>query len=128
VFSPNPGEIYLSVHWLEYFHPLDSFPTALARLRDFLLSNPAPQVRPQKSGKLAVLQVGSIHRWGRNHFRCRHVPMCTPAFRTGVGQSPKDPKFDPHSAIFAFPWKGPEALAVQQYLLSKVLYSEQGKL
>lgn len=131
-FEPKVGEFYLSVHWLEYFQKGVSFQEGFDRLRDFLASSALGDLKPQKKGKLAALRVGCLgdsrEEGIRVNFKCKHAPRVgRPWLKAGEGHLCTEPGFDPHSGIYTFPWKGAEQLAVQQFLLSKVIYEEVAK-
>lgn len=133
-FEPRPNEKYLSVHWLEYFRPFDNFPAAFERLRAFLNQSRFQEVRPQQEGRMVALRVGSLRLHVRGlrllGFSCRHCPRdgAANAYATGHGKQISDTLFDPHSGVYTMPWKGPELMAVQQYLLSRVVHTEVGKI
>lgn len=62
---------------------------------------------------------------------CLHEPRTKPPavpLPCGIGSEPNDPRFDPHSGIYTFPTRGAESLAVQQFLLSRVVHVEPGKV
>jgi hypothetical protein len=130
-FEPVKNEQYLSVHWLEYFQDDSPFHESFDRLRDFLVSSPFKDLKPQKDGRLLALSVGGLSDFRKGNklvrFKCKHVPRVKPWLKIGHNHSADTPGFDPHSGVYAMPWSGAELLAVQQYLLSKVIYQESGK-
>jgi hypothetical protein len=133
-FEPRPGESYLSVHWLEYLTNKQQHAHALLDLRTFLTTKTSfTEMKLEPKGALAVLDAASVRGYRRGWelvlLACRHAPRCKPFRRyTGVACNLDEPGFDPHSAIYSMPWRGAERLAVQQYLLSKVVHSEPGKI
>lgn len=127
-FEPVEDEGYLSVHWLEYMDGPQPLPTAFDRLRDFLMQSRFQDLKPQKSGRLAALRAGELGSSPEQvRFVCKHVARERPEIRDGRGRGFDEPGYDPHSGVYSLPWKGAELLAVQQYLLSKVVYHEAGK-
>ncbi len=127
-FEPVKNEGYLSVHWLEYIDDAQTLPSAFDKLRDFLVSSRFNDIKPQKSGRLAALCSGDLEtRHERVRFVCKHVPREEPDLPNGKGHQFADPGYDPHAGVYTLPWSGAEQLAVQQYLLSKVVYHEAGK-
>ncbi len=133
-FEPRKGETYLSVHWLEYLTNKNQHAHALLDLRTFLATNTRfTEMKLEAKGMLAVLDATSVRGYRRGWdlvlLACRHAPRCMPFRRyRGAACAANEPGFDPHSAIYSMPWRGAERLAVQQYLLSKVVYSEAGKI
>lgn len=127
-FEPVKDEGYLSVHWLEYLNDDKDLPTGLDNLRNFLTTSRFGDLKPQKTGKLAALLAGGFDAPpGAVRFKCKHVPREKPALLDGCGHQTTDHGFDPHAGAYTLPWKGAELLAVQQYLLSKVVYHEPAK-
>lgn len=130
-FAPRPGEAYVSFHWLEYVQPMSTFPNAFDALRAFLVQSRFGDLAPQQNGRLVALRVGSLRfHVGRRRLTglfCRHFPRVPEAHRLGIGKGISDPLFDPHSGVYAVPWSGAELMAVQQFLLSKVVHAEVGK-
>jgi hypothetical protein len=132
-FSPRPGESYVSVHWLEYLQPVSTMASSFEALRLFMTSSSHPELKLQKSGRLAAVRVADLQgyrvesrRW--SGLFCRHVPRVWNAYRSGQGRLMTDMRFDPHSGLYTVPWQGPESLAVQQFLLSKVVHIEPSKV
>ena len=127
-FAPRRNETYLSAHWLEYFQPMDTIALSLDRLRDFLSQSAHGELTLKKSDLLAVLKVEELRspKEGARFTRlfCRHLPRGESCASRGGLLDYSDPNFDSHSGIYTIPWKGAELLAIQQFLLSKVLHSE----
>lgn len=137
-FIPRPGERYLSVHWLEYLGagPLQD---QLIALRTYLAASPVQgERRPTRNGKIAVLRAGALHEESLDAvmvaIECRHVPRIAHAtvqvtpegviVRPAAGANASDP----HSGIYTLPQEAAHELAVQQFLVSRVVYAEVGRV
>lgn len=131
-FDPVENEGYLSVHWLEYLSEDDDLPAGFQLLRQFLVQSRFGDLKLQKTGKLAAIPVQSLATISDPSlavtFRCKHVPREKPSLPSGINNRISDPGFDPHSGVYSLPWKGAELLAVQQYLVSKIIHEEQSKI
>ncbi|WP_406867750.1 hypothetical protein [Paraburkholderia fungorum] len=131
-FEPVQDEGYLSVHWLEYLSEEDGLPEGFQLLRQFLVQSRFGDLKLQKSGKLAAIPVQSLTTISEPSlavaFRCKHVPREAPSLASGVDRQISDHGFDPHSGVYSLPWKGAELLAVQQYLISKIIHEEPSKV
>jgi len=89
------------------------------------------EFKPTAKGKLAVLRVGELVDFTKDGkttgFVCKHMPREKNGPKFGEQYDFRTAGFDPHSGIFTLPLEGAELLAVQQYLISKIIYSEPGK-
>lgn len=132
-FDPRKGEAYLSVYWVEYLTNKKQPAHVLLDLRTFIDTHSRfDEMKLERKGALAILDAASLRGywkgWVLVMLRCKHAPRCRPYLRfSGEASAPVTSGFDPHSAIYSMPWRGAERLAVQQYLLSRVVYSEPGK-
>lgn len=131
-FQPRPTDTYISVHWLEYFGPLRGFDDAMQALRDFLGRSAHGELKLDSKGRLVALRVNDIcakisdRRWTR--LWVRHVPRASQVYRTGLGHEVSGKRFDPHSGIYSVPRRHAEELAVQQFLLGKIVHDAPAKL
>lgn len=151
-FSPHVGtderaaDRYLSVHWLEYFGH-GSFSECLKKLRAFLLNSQVPRERkPTTNGKLAVLPCDQLILMAQQEvqieIQVHHEPRVanvatsievSPEGEIRYGIAPQQAltlglNLDPHSGIHTLPEAAAHQLAVQQYLVSNVVYVEPGRI
>lgn len=128
-FEPIKDEDYLSVHWLEYLNGDKDLAAGFDNLRAFLTVSRFNDLKPQKTGRLAALLAGGFAAPPAVgvRFKCKHVAREQPCLSDGRGHQNTESGFDPHAGVYTLPWKGAELLAVQQYLLSKVIYHEPAK-